>query len=170
MKKKVYFTIVTFCTIVQNNNFVSAWHLVLWTSFLYRQGYIFSLSSDNCKSLWIKASAKCKCKCILWLKVRINFVLQDHTAGIINRSKRRKQVWIRGGLWVFCFKGYLVDTHTVVLVLNHQNTYKDVGRDIWIRWNLQKSVLVAKHLYVESQNTVVTRYLVISTLSQNLPT
>ena len=42
---------------------VSAWHLVLWISLLKRQRYIIvSLSSDkctcNCKSLWIKASAK----------------------------------------------------------------------------------------------------------------
>ena len=42
---------------------VSARHLVLRTSSLYRQRYVAaSLSSDNstdCKSRWIKASAKC---------------------------------------------------------------------------------------------------------------
>ena len=46
---------------------VSAWDLVLWTSLLYRQRYIVSLSSDkctSCKLLWIEESAKRpKCKC-----------------------------------------------------------------------------------------------------------
>ena len=46
---------------------VSAWHLVLWTSLMYRQRYVVSHSYDKCtycKSRWIKASAKgpeCKC-------------------------------------------------------------------------------------------------------------
>ena len=41
--------------------------LFLWTSLLFRQWCIVSLSSDKCtycKSLWIKASAK-SCKCFL---------------------------------------------------------------------------------------------------------
>ena len=47
---------------------VRAFLLVLWTSLLYRKRYIVvSFSSDKwtyCKSLWIKAFAKCpKCKC-----------------------------------------------------------------------------------------------------------
>ena len=45
-----------------NLEIVNVWHLVLSTSLLYRQKYIFfPLSSDEwtyCKSLWIKASAK----------------------------------------------------------------------------------------------------------------
>ena len=47
---------------------VTAWHLVLGTSLLDRQRYIVSLSYDKCtycKSLFIKASAKCpKCECV----------------------------------------------------------------------------------------------------------
>ena len=47
---------------------VAALHLVLWTSLLYRQLHIVSLSYDKCtycEGLWIKVSARCpKCKCL----------------------------------------------------------------------------------------------------------
>ena len=44
-----------------NPAIVSAVYLVLCTSLLYRQQYIFSLSFDKC-TFWIKVSPKCKCQ------------------------------------------------------------------------------------------------------------
>ena len=45
---------------------------VLWTSLLYRQRYVVSLSSNkctNCKSLWIKVLAKCPQSTCEWLDI-----------------------------------------------------------------------------------------------------
>ena len=71
---------------------VGALHLVLWTSLLYRQRYIVSLSYDKCtycKSLWIKGSAECKCK--------VNDLLFDLQGALVLGSVGSKD-W-RGSLY-----------------------------------------------------------------------